>query len=172
MTKRIIPRCILLLLLIIGISGISKAQDEKFKAIFVYNFTKYVNWPQIQGNFIICIIGNSSIIEEIESIASKKTVGFSKIEIIQTNSINEIGKCHILYVTANKTSFLPQLFQKSKDGNFLLVSEKQNACASGAGINFKSLNGKLVFEISKSNIESCGLQVSNALLKMGTPVNY
>jgi uncharacterized protein YegP (UPF0339 family) len=154
-----------------GITGISKAQDEKFKAIFVYNFTKYINWPLYQGNFIICVIGNSPIIGEIEGIASKKTVGNSAIEIVKVNSADEIAKCHIVYVTASKSSLVAQLFQKAKESNILVISEKQNACASGAGINFVSNNGKLIFEISKSNIESCGLKVSTDLLKLGTSVN-
>jgi len=63
------------------------------------------------------------------------------------------------------------LYQKSRDENILLVTERQNACSSGAGINFISKNGKLVFEISKPNIESCGLQISTDLLKLGIAAN-
>jgi len=71
----------LLIFLLLGVAGNVNAQDEKFKAIFIYNFTKYVNWPQIEGSFIISILGNSAITGEIESIAAKKTVGISAIEI-------------------------------------------------------------------------------------------
>jgi hypothetical protein len=144
------------------------AQDERFKAIFIYNFTKYINWPVSQGNFVINVLGNDAIISEIGEIATKKTVGNSKIDIIKVLSVSEIKKCQILFVSSSKMDLLSQVIQLARGKNILVITEKPNACKDGSCINFLSRDGKLTFEISKSNIESCGLQVSTDLLKMGT----
>jgi hypothetical protein len=143
------------------------AQEEKFKAIFVYNFTKYINWPQGQGNFVINILGNGDILGEIQGIASKKTVGNTVIETRRISSTNEISRCNILYITAGKSDLLPEAFMVAKKNNILLITEKANSCKYGSGINFVNKDGKLTFEISKSNIELCGLAVSSDLLKLG-----
>jgi hypothetical protein len=48
------------------------AQDEKLKAVFVYNFTRYLDWPQKSGNFVILVLGRSPIYAELADIALKK----------------------------------------------------------------------------------------------------
>ncbi len=157
-----------LLLFIQGLATGAKAQDEKFKAIFVYNFTKHINWPVSEGDFMILVLGSGNIIGEIEQIALKKTVGNQPIKINRINSPDEINRGQILYITASKNDMLPDAFALAKKKNILLITEKSNACKGGSGINFVSKDGKLGFEISKTNIESCGLGVSSDLLKLGT----
>jgi hypothetical protein len=157
-----------LLLFFQGLVNTIKSQEEKFKAIFVYNFTKHINWPVSEGDFMILVLGSGSILGEIEQIAQKKTVGNQQIKIDRISSPVEISKGHILYVTTAKNGLLPEAFAVAKKKNILLITEKSNACKGGAGINFIIKDGKLGFEISKSNIESCGLGVSSDLLKLGT----
>jgi len=156
---------------LLGIKFSTSAQDDKFKAIFVYNFTKYINWPVKQGNFVIYVLGNGRIIDEIEGIAAKKTVGNTAIEIKKISTTGEISDCHILFITSGKTDFLTEAFLLAKKKNILLITEKPSACKGGSCINFVDRDGKLTFEISKSNIESCGLEVSSDLLKLGTVTN-
>jgi hypothetical protein len=161
---------LLFLVVFINSNGI-KAQDEKFKAIFIYNFTRYINWPAKSGDFIVTILGNDPIAGEIESIASKKLVGNSKIKVISINSPSELGNCQIVYVVKITSDVMAQVLQKAKESNILIITEKQNACSLGAGINFVSAGGKLTFEISKQNIENCSLQINSALLSLGKVVN-
>jgi hypothetical protein len=160
----------LLIILALGISGV-KAQDEKFKAIFIYNFTRYVDWPQKSGNFVITIIGNDPITAEIQNIASKKTVGSSKIEVKNAKTPADITSCHILYIPEGKSDALAQYVAKAKTMNILMVTDNKDACLKGSCINFIENSGKISFEISRSNIESNGLKVSNELMQLGTNVN-
>jgi hypothetical protein len=150
-----------------GTPASSKAQDERFKAIFIYNFTKYINWPVNQGDFVINVLGNDGILNEMGEIATKKTVGNSKIDIIKILSPSEITKCHILFIASSKMDLLSEAIQIARKKNILVITEKANSCKVGSCINFLSRDGKLTFEISKSNIETCGLQVSVDLLKLG-----
>ena len=154
-----------------AMTSASEAQEEKFKAIFIYNFTKYINWPPNTGNFVINILGNDAIINEIEGIASKKTVGNTQIETKRVNSTAEIANCQILFITAGKMDMLAEAFLVAKRKKILLITEKPNAIKNGSCINFVIRDGKLTFEISKSNIELCGLEVSSDLLKMGIGTN-
>jgi hypothetical protein len=149
----------------------TQAQDEKFKAIFIYNFTRYVDWPQKSGNFIITVIGNDPITAEIQSIASKKTVGASKIEVQNAKTPADLTSCHILYIPEGKAEALAQYVAKAKAMNILMVTDNKDACLKGSCINFIENGGKISFEISRSNIESNGLKVSNELLQLGTNVN-
>jgi len=170
MNKIFLFRLSFSLVLVLSFSLPAKSQDEKLKAIFVYNFTKYVNWPQRSGNFVITIIGKSPISAEIISIASKKTVGNSPIEVKVVDVPEEVTESQIVYIPASKNNALLVIKERSPKGHFLIITEKPNACKAGSCINFVSKEGKLSFEISKINIESYGLGISSDLLKLGTVV--
>jgi hypothetical protein len=161
---------LLLLVFLFSVTTRSRSQDEKLKAIFVYNFTKYINWPQKPGNFVIVVLGKSAIYTEIESIASKKTVGNAAIQVINTNSPEEIMDSHIIYIPASKTNLLLSILRKSQEQHILIITEKEGSCKTGSCINFYNKDGKLGFEISKTNIENYGLGVSTDLLKLGTVI--
>jgi hypothetical protein len=171
MIKVYIRQFLLLCLVLFAFTNKIKAQEEKFKAIFIYNFTKYINWPPKPGDFIITVLGNDAITGEIESIATKKTVGNSKIKVNTISSASDIGNCHIIYVSGGKADLLQQVAQKARELNILFITDKQNACSLGADINFINNGGKLTFEISKQNIENCGLQINSTLLSLGKAVN-
>jgi hypothetical protein len=146
-------------------------QDEKMKAIFVYNFTRYIGWPEKPGNFIILILGKSPISAELTDVALKKKVGNSTIEVRNINSFQEVSDCHIVYVTSSKTDQLASILSLSGKKNILIITEKDGACKNGAGINFVNLNGKLTFEISKTNMVKSGLTVSSVLYGLGTVIS-
>jgi hypothetical protein len=171
MIKVYIRQFLLFGLVLFAFTNRSQAQEEKFKAIFIYNFTKYINWPPKSGDFVITVLGSDPITGEIESLATKKTVGNSKIRVNKVNSPSDIGNCHIIYVSGGKPEILSQVAQKAKEFNILMITDKQNACSLGAGINFINNGGKLTFEISKQNIENCGLQINSTLLSLGKAVN-
>jgi len=171
MIKISLRQLLLLFLIIFSMTDRIKAQDEKFKAIFIYNFTRYINWPVKTDEFVVTILGNDPIKGEMESIAAKKMVGNEKIRVISINSISELGNCQIVYIARNKSDLLTQVALKAKEFNILIITDKSNACSLGAGINFVSSGGKLTFEISKQNIENCNLQINSALLSLGKLVN-
>jgi hypothetical protein len=162
---------LLVSLCLFGTTVSSMAQDEKFKAIFIYNFTKYINWPAGAGDFVINVLGDDAIVREMSEIATKKTVGNSKINIIKINSLSEIRNCQIIFIASSKTDLLAELNQVAKKNNILVITEKANSCKAGSCINFISRDGKLTFEISRVNIDACGLQVSTDLIKLGILVD-
>jgi len=164
---RFFPHAMLCLLLV-PVTTTLKSQDEKFKAIFIYNFTKYVEWPVKTGNFGIVILGNNAITPELQGIATKKTVGTNKIEVRNARTPADIGTCHILYIPSERSDVIPQFLPRAKAEGILIVTEKQDACLQGSCINFVNNSGKITFEISRTNIEKNGLKVSNDLIQLAT----
>ena len=164
--------CQLVILLILFSSQVIQAQSENFKAIFVYNFTKYIEWPRgsLSSEFVITVLGDGRIVTELESIAKQHQVGAMKIVIKKAATANTISSTQILFVTKDRTNEIAQLIAVCESKHMLLVTEKANSCAMGAAINFVSKNGNLSFEIHRGNIEKLGLKVNSMLLSLGTPV--
>jgi len=147
----------------------ASAQNEKFKALFLYNFTKFIEWPESQkgGDFVIGVMGSSPIINELSTIAEKKTVGSQDIVVKKLNSASEANACHIVYVPENQSNKVNAIISSVSSTSVLVISDKDGLISSGSGINYVSVNGKQKFEVSKTNIESTGLKVNSQLLSLG-----
>lgn len=144
-------------------------QNEKFKALFIYNFTNYIEWPGgTSGAFIITVVGDSPIVGELEAISKLKKVGTASIEVKVVNSASEIGSTHIVYVPPAKKKFLPDIAQAMSGKATLIISDNGQG---KFGINFVEVDSKQSFQISKSNIEEHRLKVNSTLLALGTLVN-
>jgi hypothetical protein len=161
-----------LLLLFMG-SFTLNAQNEKFKALFLYNFIKNVEWPQTykQGDLIIGVLGSNPISKELETITSTQRTGNQAMKVKVFSSVEEITNCHIIYVSPGKGNLIPQLLAKNSGNSTLIVSDNRGGIQQGSGINFILDGDKLKFEISKHNIELKGLRVSANLLNLGIQIN-
>lgn len=158
------------LLLLMG-CFMASAQNEKVKAIFLYNFIKNVEWPQAgnQGELVIGVVGSNAMKAELESITSSRA-GSQSIKVKVFSSMDEVTNCQMVYVAPNKTSQIAQLSSKLGNQSTLIVSDGRGGINQGAGINFTIADDKLKFEISKQRIEQNGMKVSSTLVKMGIEV--
>jgi len=141
--------------------------NDKFKAVFLYNFTRYIEWPSnTSSEFVIGVVGSSSIYSELQSITQGKLVGSQAIKIKKVQNVSEMGSCSILYVSSEVSSQVAHLATELKDNNMLIITERSGLINKGAGISFVVDNGKQKFEISKLNLEKRGLKVNKQLLDM------
>jgi hypothetical protein len=157
------------LLLFLGIFLTTNAQEEKFKALFLYNFTKYIEWPSSvqQGNFVIGVLGDTSFEELLSTMLVGKKVGNQSIVVKYFNSTNNVENCQLLFLSKEKSAQVDEILSFMANKNILLVSESGGMIISGSGINFINKGGKLTYEIKKSNIEKYGLKVNGNLLNLG-----
>jgi hypothetical protein len=163
------------LLFYLGFVGLltANAQNEKFKALFMYNFTKYIEWPVSQrtGDFVIGVLGNSAMVSELNTIASKQKIGSQNIVIKVFSTADEIDNCNILYLPASKSNQIGAVVNKLTGKAILIISDKAGLASQGAGINYVLDGDKLKYEVNKGSLEKRGLVVSNALLALGIVVN-
>jgi hypothetical protein len=149
------------------------SQNEKFKALFMYNFTKYIEWPNEyqHGDFTIGVFGSSPIVTELEMIASKRKAGNQTIIIQQFNSVNDIRKCHILYIPTNKSASLLDILSKINGEPTLVITDSPGLAHKGSSVNYVVKGSQQDFEINKKKIESVHLKINSTLLSLGTVIN-
>ena len=164
---------VLFLFLLFLIVGSAKGQNEKFKALFLYNFTKYIEWPANMqgGDFVIGVLGNSAIKKELDVIASKKRINDQPIKVKIFSSINDIGSCHVLFIPPGKSSSLPEVNKKVNGKGILVITDKPGLAKKGAGINYVLKGGHQDFEINKSVMKQQKLKVNSSLYALGKVVN-
>jgi hypothetical protein len=147
------------------------AQDkEKYETIFIYNFTKYINWPEdyIPGKFVIGVLGDGMIVESLESMAKskKKTSKGDPIEIVKYKSVEEIGPCHILFVPESSIKNMSEVVAQTASQSILLIADTPGMAGKGAVINFVLKDGKLKFELNEENAATRNLSIASQLVSL------
>lgn len=163
---------IIILFVSLIFSGICRAQfdpkatEAKIKVVYLYNFTKYIQWPSEyrSGDFIIGVLnGNTQMLSELNRMAASRTAGAQKFSIKNYKTVAEISKCNLLFLPESSNNLLSDVLKKVKGFSTLLVTESVGDAKKGASINFVFQDNKQEFELNKANAEKCHLVVSSSL---------
>lgn len=149
------------------LSSIAFAQKEKYESLFIYNFTKYIKWPDSynEGKFVIGVIGDSNIFSALEAMANskKKTGAGALLEVTKYNTIGDIGACNILFVSENVVKDLSEIENSTSDKPILIITDTPGMATQGAVINFIEKDGKIKFELNQAKALEKQLIVSGSL---------
>lgn len=153
------------------ISGNAFAQErsaEEVYSMMVYNFTKYVQWPDHAGSgeFVIGVVGNAEIFKTLNTWYGGKPRGSKTYVIKKFNSAAEVTDCHVVYIDKSKSSEFELVNNKVKGKGTLVITDKNGLGEKGSAINFKMIDNKLKFELNQKAIETSNLKVSGALTSM------
>ncbi len=140
-------------------------QNEKLKTNYIYNIIKYVNWPESYktGNFVIGVLGSSSMTVELKKLAATKKVFSQPISVVEFNSTAEISKCHVLYISNQYSSLIKEILANVGSNATLIIGESPGLATSGAAINFIVKDDALGFELNETSMKRRGLQVDSKL---------
>lgn len=141
--------------------------ETNLKAAFLYNFTKYIDWQMgpDDSDFVIGIVGSSEVGTVLREIARTSTVDGRKIKIRQIDRLDQIGGCHLLYISRMRRLRLGEVLSKVGRGE-IAVAEENGAARNGAGFNFIVAGDKLKFEANIGALSSSGLKISSQLLRL------
>lgn len=164
----------ILLLVLTGRSERAQAQDIDHKAytLFLYNFMKYIEWPNTEGDFVVGVVGNSPIVTELMKLAESKKAKGRKILVKTLSSPDDMYGCSMVYITSSKSSLLKAFIEKSKGKSILIVGEREGLARKGAAISFVIEDDEsLKFDLNKSVMDSHSLKVTNLLMQLATVID-
>ena len=143
--------------------------EYKIKAGYLYNFTKFVTWSEVNSEtFNVCILGEDPFGELINPIEQRSAFG-RPIKLFRFDNFASKDKdlhCHILYVSP---SFKGMQSVRDLD-NTLVVGESEEFIDQGGMIGFVNKQGKIKLQINLKTIKQSGLKVSAKLLEVAERV--
>lgn len=148
--------------------------NAKIKAVFIYNFTKYIEWPSNykSGEFTIGILGdNEALYEELAKMSKVKKVANQSFSIEKYSKVSDIRSPHILYIPDDSSSQLNAAVSRLKDKSTLIVTEKPGLAKKGSAINFIIEGNRQKFELNKTIAENHNLKVASTLENLAVLVN-
>jgi hypothetical protein len=167
-----LARSIFILALIAGVAAPLAAQDMKMAALYVMNFTKYVEWPaSTDSTYVITVLGDDPIYEQLQPLAAASQAEGRTIVVSKAARIENITKTHILYIAPDKSNQLGTAVARFGSEPILVVTQKPGLGKEGAGINIITIDGSLSFEVNPISMKKAGLRAKPLLLKLGKLVS-
>jgi hypothetical protein len=152
-----------------------KLPEYVVKAGFLYNFAKYVDWPEdafekADTPISIGIVGKDPFGEDLEKTLKNKTVKDRAFTIQRFREPAEIRKCHILFVARSEKERVAEVLKKVDAMPVLTVGEEGSFCPAGGAISILIEKDKPKLEVNPDAAESAKLTINSKLLKVATIV--
>jgi len=143
----------------------------QIEALFLYNFANFVRWPDqaFKANedvLRMCIFGNAQLGPFLDQVNGTR-IRDKRLNVIRTSKLTDIDSgCHILFVSSDKSEYLPQLIHSARNIYVLSVSDVENFARKGGVVSIIRTSDKLAFEINLDTALRNGLLISSDLLSM------
>jgi hypothetical protein len=119
------------------------AGEYEVKAAFLYNFTRFVRWPEAgTGPFAIGVLGQDPFAGDLDRALAGKAVDDRPLVVRRVKTVEESSGCGILFISSSEAGRLPAVFTALGATHVLTVGESKGFCASGGMVEFVEEQGE------------------------------
>lgn len=159
----------------LGFCGDAAFTEYQVKALFLMNFTKYVDWPDTafaatNTPLTIGVYGENNFGDNLQKAVAGKKVGNRSIVIRQFDGTNDMAQCQILFISNSEEKNQGKILDQLKASPVLTVGETEQFTEQGGIINFVIKDGKVRLEINLQAAQQANLQISSKLLSVADVV--
>jgi|SRR5947209_17597999 len=151
----------------------STSREYQLKAAFLYNFTKFVDWPHQDfadrnTPIVIGVFGYNPFGVTLQDSVRGRRVNSRPIVVKSIQSVEAARSVQVLFVGAADDARLPELEKACEGAGVLIVGESTNFTKHGGTIGFTIAGDNLHFEINLAAAEAAQLKISAQLLKLAS----
>lgn len=148
--------------------------EYQVKAAFLYNLAKMTEWPgedpQTTTPLTICFYGQDSFGDAVNTIKDKK-IKKRPLTLIKNVVLNQIEKCHILFIDKTELKRLAYLLNQVKNRPIMTVGDIETFADQGGMVNLLKAVDKVDIEINSCAAKKAGLTISSRLLALAKIVD-
>ena len=152
----------------------AQATETDVKAAFIFNFTKFVDWPgptEPREPFRLCVVSDDALRRSLDKTIEGEQVNGRPLESFEPRTPADARRCQILFIGRAENEREARLLTAVADLPVLTVSDTANFARRGGGIEFVRENTRLRFDVNLPGAEQAGLKVSSRLLKVARYVH-
>jgi hypothetical protein len=151
-------------------AGAQRADADAVKAAFLYNFSKFVEWPGAVGpRFTIGVVGSDRVADALTAIVRGKSADGQPLAVIRVTPQDDFTTLQMLFIGASEAGRMAAIVKKAGRG-VLTVSDADRFCPAGGMIEFRNDDDRVRFDIELHHAEAAGLAISSKLLALARTV--
>jgi hypothetical protein len=153
----------------------SHEKDAEYgvKAAFLYNFTKFVDWPESafpERRFNLCILGDDPFGSVLDQIVANDAVEGKPIAVQRGTRLADLQGCHIVFFGRLERERRREALATLSGAAVLTVGDADGFLAEGGMVNFFLEANKVRFEVNRAAVDKSPLKMSSKLLRVARVV--
>lgn len=146
-------------------------EESQVKAVFLYNITKFVAWPENRKErkfFDIVLLGENPFNDQLREVVKGERVQGREINLLYYSDLTKINwkKIDLLFISDENPDVLKAVMKDSREKNVLTISDTRGFCSYGGMVNLLTVGSRIKIEVNREEVKKGGLTVSAQLLKL------
>jgi hypothetical protein len=144
--------------------------EANIKAVFLYNFAKYVTWPQFSvperrpAEVRICVTASDGFFELLKTAVKGEDIDGKPLVAVALDGLDEARACQILYVGDAQGAEARDWLAAVHNAQVLTVGD--GTLTDDTVITFVRDDNRIRFDINRAAASRYGLNVSSKLLRL------
>lgn len=141
-------------------------EERSVRAAFVYNLTKYVEWPHAGKELVIGFVGDDGVGETLEKVLAGKSSSERAIRVVISPSDEELQRCDLVYVGYSSKEKIRGVLEKVRNKNILSVGESDHFALDGGMVGLVRVGDEIQIQVNLDEVQAGGLKMSSRLLNL------
>ena len=151
-----------------------KPTEFQVKAVYLYNFGKFVTWPsdftERQQSFDLCVLGADPFGVTLDQIVKGERLGGKPANVRRIAAPADADNCAIVFIAGSEERRLADVLPLLARRHVLTVSDMPRFTERGGIIGFVMEGDRVRFAVNQTAAQEAGLQLSSELLKVAVSV--
>ncbi len=162
---------LLLLPLRIACGDPSADQEYALKAVFLYNFCRFIDWPDRafaspDEPMVIGVVGDNPFGRLIEETVKGEAVRGRRIRVEYYRRLADIDRCHVLFVSASEMNRADDITEALAGRSVVTVGETEAFLDRGGMIALTADQNRVRLRINPAALRAENLVASSKLLRV------
>jgi hypothetical protein len=165
--------------LLLALASSTPASEESLptpvlKAVFLYNFTKFTDWPADAippaAPIELCIIDAPDVADALKSVANGHAIGDHPLVVRRATLDGGLRGCHLIYASGLDQRGCLALLNAVRGLPVLTITDNEAFAELGGGANLFLDHDRIRFSINVGATQRARVTISSQLLALATIV--
>lgn len=151
------------------------SKEYALKAAFLYNFAKFVSWPEQRSAsdspVLFCVVGDDPFEGRLAAVLRGRSLDGSPLEVLHLTDATDARRCHVAFVASSETCMASSALSALEGTPVLTVGETQAFSDAGGMIRFRIEDNRVRFDVNMAAARAEGIEISSKLLSLARKVN-
>lgn len=157
-------------------SSSTKLDEYKIKAVFLFNFTQLVSWPEDafatdDSPLTVCVLGDNPFDGKLAKILHGESREGRPLTLKQLDTITPIDHCHILFVGESARQHFVAIRDQLSGAAVLTVGDYDEFIADGGMIELAHKKKRMYFKVNLTRTKRHSVFPSSKLLRLAVIVD-
>lgn len=151
-------------------SGATAPSEYRVKAVFLFNFARFVDWPAVtfvsaSAPFALCVYGDDPFGPDLDAVVNGESIAGRPMVVRRLHEPQDVSGCQIVFIADSADRELESVLAALGHRATLTVSDLEGAAQRGAMIRMMTVGGHVRLRINIDAVRAAHLTMSSNLLR-------